>query len=161
MMTAVHALGITQITSWGVSYYCLGILATAIAAETGWSLSFVFMGYTTALLTMGVSSTWIGKLIDARGARPVMCWGNVIVSLSLYALSLGTHEIAYFVIWALMGIGMRCSLYDAAFAALVQVTPSRGRLAISYLTLYGAFASSVFWVVGHYLNQSEIGRAHV
>ena len=28
MMTAVHALGITQITSWGVSYYCLGILAT-------------------------------------------------------------------------------------------------------------------------------------
>jgi predicted MFS family arabinose efflux permease len=36
----------------------------------------------------------------------------------------------------------------------VQVLPSRGRLAISYLTLFGAFASTVFWVVGHYLNQS-------
>jgi MFS family permease len=48
---------------------------------------------------------------------------------------------------------MRMCLYDAAFAALVQVTPSRGRQAISYLTLFGAFASSVFWVVGHALNE--------
>jgi len=30
--------------------------------------------------------------------------------------------------------------------------PSRGRAAISYLTLYGAYASTVFWVIGHYLN---------
>src|SRR5262245_62246980 len=47
---------------------------------------------------------------------------------------------------------MRLSLYDAAFAALVQVTPSRGRRAISYLTLFGGFASSVFWPIGHALN---------
>jgi hypothetical protein len=44
-------------------------------------------------------------------------------------------------------------LYDAAFAALVQVAPSRGRQAISYLTLFGAFASSVFWVLGHALEE--------
>ena len=61
---------------------------------------------------------------------------------------------AYLAVWALLGVGMRCCLYDAAFAALVQVTPTRGRKAISYLTLYGAYASSVFWVVGHYLNQA-------
>ena len=47
---------------------------------------------------------------------------------------------------------MRMTLYDAAFAALVQVTPSRGRRAISYLTLFGGFASSVFWPIGHALN---------
>jgi predicted MFS family arabinose efflux permease len=47
---------------------------------------------------------------------------------------------------------MRMTLYDAAFAALVQVTPSRGRRAISYLTLFGGFASSVFWPIGHVLN---------
>jgi predicted MFS family arabinose efflux permease len=32
------------------------------------------------------------------------------------------------------------------------VTPSRGRRAISYLTLFGGFASSVFWPIGHALN---------
>jgi predicted MFS family arabinose efflux permease len=31
-------------------------------------------------------------------------------------------------------------------------TPSRGRRAISYLTLFGGFASSVFWPVAHLLN---------
>jgi hypothetical protein len=56
-------------------------------------------------------------------------------------------------VWAVLGLGMRLCLYDAAFAALVQVAPSRGRTAISYLTLFGAFASSVFWVVGHALNE--------
>ena len=50
---------------------------------------------------------------------------------------------------------MRLSFYDAAFAALVQVVPSRGRLAISYLTLFGAFASTVFWVLGHYFNEAS------
>ena len=56
-------------------------------------------------------------------------------------------------VWAFLGLGMRLCLYDAAFAALVQVAPSRGRRAISYLTLFGAFASSVFWVVGHALEE--------
>jgi predicted MFS family arabinose efflux permease len=47
---------------------------------------------------------------------------------------------------------MRLTLYDAAFAALVQVTPSRGRRAISYLTLFGGLASTAFWPIGHALN---------
>jgi len=63
-------------------------------------------------------------------------------------------EFACLLVWAFLGVGMRLSLYDAAFAALVQVVPRRGRVAISYLTLFGAFASTVFWVVGHYLNQA-------
>jgi hypothetical protein len=46
-----------------------------------------------------------------------------------------------------------CACTDAAFAALVQIAPSRGRIAISYLTLFGAFALSVFWVLGHALNE--------
>jgi hypothetical protein len=49
---------------------------------------------------------------------------------------------------------MRFCLYDAAFVALVQIVPARGRQAISYLTLFGAFASSVFWVLGHYFNEA-------
>jgi MFS family permease len=69
-------------------------------------------------------------------------------------LSQVRDQTSYFVAWAVVGVGMRCALYDAAFAALVQVVPSRGRRAISYLTLYGAYASTIFWVIGHYLNQA-------
>jgi MFS family permease len=69
-------------------------------------------------------------------------------------LSQVRDQIGYFVAWAVIGVGMRCALYDAAFAALVQVVPTRGRRAISYLTLYGAYASTIFWVIGHYLNEA-------
>ena len=154
MVIAVNALGLTQITAWGTSYYCLGVLAKPIVAETGWAMTTVFLGFSIALLVMGFISAWVGRLIDRIGARAVMSIGTIIVSAGLFALS-QVHDVAsYFAAWAVLGIGMRCCLYDAAFAAVVQVTPTRGRKAISYLTLYGAYASTIFWVIGHYLNES-------
>jgi MFS family permease len=154
LVLAVNALGITQITAWGTSYYCLGVLAKPIVADTGWPMTTVFLGFSVALLVMGFISTWVGRLIDRAGARSVMCVGTIIVSTGLAALSQVHDTTTYLAVWAVLGIGMRCCLYDAAFAALVQVTPTRGRKAISYLTLYGAYASTVFWVVGHYLNEA-------
>jgi MFS family permease len=153
MVGAVLALGITQITAWGTSYYCLGVLAGPISKDLGWSRSFVFLGFTVALLAMGIVSSAVGRSIDRYGARAVMTLGTALVSAGLFALAHVTSEAAYLAVWAFLGLGMRLCLYDAAFAALVQVTPSRGRMAISYLTLFGAFASSVFWVVGHALNE--------
>jgi len=154
MFAAVCALGIAQITAWGTSYYCLGVLAGPIAVETGWSRSLIYFGFTVAVLAMGVVSPWAGRAIDHYGARAVMSAGTVLVSAGLLALSLARTEAAYLAVWVFIGLGMRLCLYDAAFAALVQVVPTRGRLAISYLTLFGAFASSVFWVLGHFLNEA-------
>jgi MFS family permease len=154
MLFAVCALGISQITAWGTSYYCLGVLAGPIVADTGWSRSLVYFGFTVALLAMGAVSPSAGRAIDRYSARAVMTLGTVLVSVGLYALSLVRSEVAYLGVWAFLGFGMRLCLYDAAFAALVQVVPRHGRRAISYLTLFGAFASTVFWVVGHYLNEA-------
>lgn len=154
LLLAVCALGVAQITAWGTSYYCLGVLADPIATDTGWSRGFVYFGYTVSLLAMGAVSPWAGRAMDRLGGRAVMAAGTVLVSTGLYALSRVTSEGAYLAVWALLGVGMRLCLYDAAFAALVQVVPTRGRLAISYLTLFGAFASTVFWVLGHYLNEA-------
>jgi MFS family permease len=159
MVVAVNALGITQITAWGTSYYCLGVLAKPIVSETGWALTTVFLGFSVALVAMGLISTSVGWLIDRIGARMVMSIGTVVVSAGLLALSQVTDQTTYLAVWIIIGIGMRCCLYDAAFAALVQVTPTRGRKAISYLTLYGAYASTVFWVIGHYLNEAYGWRA--
>jgi MFS family permease len=154
MVIAVNALGLTQITAWGTSYYCLGVLAKPIAAETGWSSSTVFLGFSLALVVMGLISTWVGRLIDRIGGQVVMSVGAIVVSAGLLVLAQARDLVSYFSAWLVLGVGMRCSLYDAAFAALVQVVPTRGRRAISYLTLYGAYASTVFWVIGHYLNEA-------
>ena len=152
MMRAVCALGIAEIIAWGTTFYALGVLGRPIAAETGWSQSLVFGGMTVALLTSSVVSTWIGQLIDRYGARPVMVLGLLLCALGLSLVAVARHEWAYLASWVVLGPAMRMSLYDAAFAALVQVAPTRGRRAISYLTLFGGLASTVFWPIGHWLN---------
>ncbi len=92
MFAAVCALGITQITGWGTSYYCLGVLANPIAADTGWSRSLIYLGFTAALLAMGLVSTWVGRAIDRYGARGVMSLGTVLVSAALYLLCPGAQR---------------------------------------------------------------------
>jgi MFS family permease len=149
---AVVALGFTQITAWGTTLYALGVLGKPIAADTGWSQGIVFGGLTVALLVSGAASTTVGRWIDQRGGRLVMSAGSMLVAIGLAVLSQVTHPYAYLAAWAFLGLAMRMNLYDAAFAALVQVTPSRGRRAISYLTLFGGFASSVFWPIGYQLD---------
>src|SRR5574338_885325 len=115
MVGAVLALGITQITAWGTSFYCLGVLAGPISQDTHWSRGFVFLGFTIALLVMGVVSTAVGRAIDRRGARAVMTGGSLLVAAGLYALAHVRSEPAYLAVWAFLGVGMRMCLYDAAF----------------------------------------------
>lgn len=154
--TAIVALGVTQIVAWGTTLYALGVLASPIAADTGWSRSLVFSGLTIGLLASSLVSTAVGKAIDTKGARFVMSLGSVLCAFSLLIVAAATHPAVYLAGWAVMGLGMRMSLYDAAFAALVQVAPHRGRRAISYLTLFGGFASTFFWPIGHLLT-AEMG----
>jgi MFS family permease len=158
-IVAVLALGITQIASWGTTLYSLGVLARPIAADTGWSQSLVYGGMTIGLLTSAVISAPMGRLVDRRGGRAVMALGSALAAMSLFALAGVTSIWQYFAVWVVIGIAMRMTLYDAAFAALVQVTPSRGRRAISYLTLFGGFASSVFWPLGMWLDARYGWRA--
>ena len=151
---AILALGITQIVSWGTTLYCLGVLGKPIVADTGWSQSLVFGGLTVGLLVSSAISTLVGRLIDRRGGQQVMALGSLLMAVGLVLLSLVHNPATYLLAWAFLGVAMRMTLYDAAFAALVQVTPSRGRRAISYLTLFGGFASSVFWPIGHALTSA-------
>jgi predicted MFS family arabinose efflux permease len=154
MIRAVVALGITQIIGWGTTVYALGVLAKPITADTGWRFDLVVGGFTSGLLASALASTAIGRMIDRLGGRHVMTLGSAAMAATLAGVALAPNAIAYLLAWALLGVAMRLSLYDAAFAALVQVTPSQGRRAISYLTLFGGFASSVFWPLGHALAAS-------
>jgi predicted MFS family arabinose efflux permease len=154
MGTAIVALGITQIIAWGTTLYSLGVLGAPVAADTGWSRSLVFSGLTLGLLASSAVSTAVGRAIDKHGARSIMSLGSLLCAASLVIVAAAYHPAVYLAGWALMGLGMRMSLYDAAFAALVQVTPARGRRAIAYLTLFGGFASSIFWPIGHVLTAS-------
>jgi len=153
-MIAIVALGITQIVAWGTSFYALGVLGQPIVAATGWSSTIVFGGFTIAVLASSAISTPAGYAIDRFGARSVMAGGFALLAVSLLALSRVETIWQYYAVWPVIGLAMRLTLYDAAFAAIVQIDPNNGRRAIAYLTLFGGFASTAGWPVGHALNEA-------
>lgn len=136
----ISALGVTQIFSWGCSYYLLAVLAKPIATDTGWPLSLIVGGLSLGLLAGGFASPRIGRIIEARGGRPVLAASSLLLGLGLALLATAHHLPLYFAAWLVMGVGMGAGLYDAAFATLGRAYGAEGRRAITTLTLWGGFA---------------------
>lgn len=152
----VVCLGLSQIVGWGTMHYLIGLFAAPIGRELGWSAAFVQGGFSLGLVTMGLVSFRVGRWIDRHGGRAAMmvgCWCGAAGC----ALLATTHSQAQFLAaWVLLGLGMRLALYDAAFAALAHVGGAAARRPISVITLFGGFASTVFWPLGQWL-QSAAG----
>ncbi|MGE3877082.1 MAG: MFS transporter, partial [Parvibaculaceae bacterium] len=87
------------------------------------------------------------------GGRRMMAWGSGLAALGCLILSFATEPWIYVAGWLVLGPAMRLILDDAAFPALAQVAREKSRRAISYLTLFGGLASTVFWPVSHFLSQ--------
>ena len=141
----VSALGVGQILGWGSSYYLPAVLAKPIAAETGWALPWVVAGLTIGSLTAGSISARVGRAIQVRGGRPVMMAGALLLATGLAGLGLSPTLPLHLLAWTVVGVGMGCSLYDAAFSTLGTLYRENARTAIAHLTLYGGFASTVCW----------------
>nr|WP_233287171.1 MFS transporter [Bradyrhizobium oropedii] len=142
-----------QLISWGATYYLIGGFGEQISADLGWGRDIVYGGFAAALLMMGVVSPLAGRCVDRRGGREVMVAGALINAAGCAGLAL-SHQIgSYFVSWIVLGLGMRLTLYDAAFAALARIGGPEARRAMSGITLLGGLAATVFWPLGHTLSE--------
>ncbi|MDQ8700387.1 MFS transporter [Hyphomicrobium sp. LHD-15] len=148
---SVFCLGLVQLVSWGVSYYLIGVFGDAIAADLGWSQTTVHAGFSAALLVMGLSSPLAGSLIDRYGGRRVMMIGAALNAAGCALLAVCENLPVYFTAWLLLGLGMRLTLYDAAFAALARIGGPAARRPMSQITLLGGLASTTFWPLGYLL----------
>jgi MFS family permease len=74
------------------------------------------------------------------------------LAAGLSALAL-THSLpAFLIAWLLIGLAMGAGLYDPAFATLGRLYGHGGRSAITTLTLFGGFASTVCWPLSAFLD---------
>jgi hypothetical protein len=149
----ITGLGLTQIIGWGSTYYALGALSQDIARSEGWSSTLIFGAFSAALLLSGLISPWAGRFIDMKGGRSLMTAGSLLAAMGCLIIGGFPHPVTYCIGWLVLGVAMRLCLYDAAFASLTQITGSGARRAISYLSLYGGLASTVFWPLSHYLSE--------
>ncbi len=141
----VGALGVAQIMAWGSSYYLPAVLAPAVVAETGWQLPWVVGGLSLGLVVAGLVSPRVGRLIEARGGRPVLAASAVLMALGMLALAAAPNLGLHIAAWLVIGLGMGGGLYDAAFATLGRAYGESARGTISALTLVAGFANTVAW----------------
>ena len=149
----VTALGVTQIFAWGSTFYLLAVLAPSVARDTGWGYDHVVAGVSVGLLVAGIVSPRVGRFISTHGGRPVLAAGALLLAAGLAALGLAPTFPFYLAAWAIVGLGMGAGLYDAAFSTLGNIYGSNARSAITSVTLFGGFASTVCWPLSAYLVQ--------
>lgn len=150
---AVMCLGVTQLINWGVSFYLISNFGPAMQADLGWSAARLFGGFSLAIIVMALTSPAAGRAIDRWGGQRVMPVGAILTAIGCALLSLSHSTLPYYAAWVALGIGMRLSLYDAAFATLARIGGPQARRAMSQITLFGGLASTVMWPVGQWLAQ--------
>lgn len=145
--TVIWGLGLTQIIGYGTLYYSFSILAPGMARDFGWTQEWVFAVFSAALLIGGLAAPSIGRRIDRHGAGAMMALGSLVAALSLVLCGLAPDRLTFVAGMIVMEIASAFVLYNAAFAALVQITPQSGQKSITHLTLIAGFASTLFWPI--------------
>jgi len=149
-LRVLAALGVAQIVSWGSLVYAIGVLAPAMARDLGLSTAGVFGAFSFGMLVSGAAARPVGRRLDRDGGRRWLAAGSVVATLALAALAAAQGPVTYYAAWGLCGVASAMTLYDPAFATLAQHFGTRYRSAVTALTLYGGFASTVFWPLAHY-----------
>jgi len=141
----ILALGTTQTLAWASSYYIPAILADPIARDLGISSNWIFAAFSASLVLSALLGPRIGRQIDLVGGRSVLSISNLTLAAGLVLLGLSSSIAMLVVAWLLLGIGMGCGLYDAAFGALGRIYGDTARRAITGITLMAGFASTIGW----------------
>ncbi|MEZ6875014.1 MFS transporter [Enterobacter sp. KBR-315C3_2022] len=140
--------GCNQLINWGISFYMPGTFASAISADSGWSSPQIYLGLTLAMLVMAGVSPFVAFLLARLGGQRVVMSGTLMIAAGCLSMAHASSLAGWYCAWVLTGVGMRLSLYDALFAAIVNLYGQQARRTISRITLAGGLASAVFWPLG-------------
>jgi predicted MFS family arabinose efflux permease len=127
--------------------------------DTGWSFSWVVGGTSVGLLVAGLIAPRVGAIIDRKGGRPVLAASSLLYAAGLTGVGLSPNLPVFLLAWVVLGMGMGTGLYDAVFSAIGKVLGKDSRTAITNLTLYGGFASTICWPLSAWLEVSFGWRA--
>lgn len=138
-------LGFTQTLAWGSTYYLPAVFADPVCEALGLSRTLFFGIFSGALLLSGLVGPLAGRLIDTHGGRDVLAASNLVFAVGLALLAWASGPVTLAIAWAVIGIGMGFGLYEAAFATVTGLYGREARNAITGITLFAGFASTVGW----------------
>jgi MFS family permease len=141
----VSTLGVTQTLAWASTYYLAAVFADPVSAGLHLSRTWFFGAFSAALLLSGLLGPLAGRVIDRHGGRDVLAATNVVFAAGLGLLSVATGPVSLSLAWMVIGTGMGFGLYEAAFATAAGLYGRDARNAITGITLFAGFASTVGW----------------
>jgi MFS family permease len=147
------AVSWTEVVSWGILYYAFSVFVAPMQAELGWSAVGLTGAYSLALLCMGLAAVPVGRWLDRHGPRGLMTAGSVLGSLLLVAWSQVTSLWTFYLIMAGIGVAAAAVLYEPAFALVAVWFRRRRARALTVLTFFGAWASTVFIPLSGWLTE--------
>lgn len=155
----VLTLGVTETISWGVLYYAFAVLLPFMHDEMGWSLGQMSGAFSLALLLNGVMAIAVGRWLDRHGPRLVMTAGSCAGVLLVVVWS-QVHDLRlFYLVWAAIGLVMATVLYEPAFATVTAWFERRRARALTVVTLFAGFASTIFLPMTAWLSHIQGWRA--
>ncbi|WP_414471749.1 MFS transporter [Microvirga sp. M2] len=147
----VSALSLTVLISYGTIFYAFALFVDPMGRELGWSKSDLMAAYSLALGMSAFFAVPVGRLIDLGYGRTVMTGGSVLAAALLALWSQVESYSAFVLIWMAMGLSMSSVFYEPGFAVLARRLGFVARRGITFMTLVGGFASTVFIPLTHVL----------
>lgn len=148
----IPVLSVGLLVSWGSLYYAFAVLAAPMQKDLHYSAEVLTGAFSVALLMWGVATYFIGPALDRWGARRIMILGSIIAAAGFAGLHSVDSVWTFYLLWSALGAAMAMTLYEPAFALVVQTFHEGSKRYIAWLAIVGGLASTIFWPLSSYLN---------
>lgn len=132
-----------QVTVWAALFYSFPASVLFWEAEFGWSATAIMGALTLAVTLYALLAPLFGRLVDRGLAPQTMPVAMLVGAALLVGVTLTSDLRLFYLLWALIGICMGLTLYEACFAAVTRARGPQARTAITAITLVAGFASTL------------------
>lgn len=147
----VAALSVTETITWGIVYYGFPVFLRPMEVDLGASRVAVTGAFSLGLGVSALAAIPVGRWLDRHGARSLMTLGSCAATVLVFLWSRVETTTGLYAVWALMGLAMAATLYEPAFAAVVQWFTTQRDRALLTLTLAAGLASTIFMPIEAWL----------
>lgn len=139
-----------QIVGWGATYHSLAAYVAPMQADLGWTSTQINGALTLAFVVCDLVSIPAGQWFDRHGGRAMVTLGASLIAAMLLAWSQVSDLLAFYLVFALIGVGQGLALNNIGFAVVTANVPDYRR-GLNLLTLLAGLSPSVVMPIAGWL----------